>query len=222
MKRIVKSCAFSLLAMIWSHALVRTSLAEPITTGGFSFSDEQGGFQIKSVVGLGTRDDPFIIVEELSFQGPVILTIRRLPTPPPGTPELYIPSLNGIQISLEKITINKTKHVWVGFDLELQEKLHVPSTHGDGLSFDQVGKKPADIRANRFLLADRLFEPHDRIHFFKGHVNPGSSVRFSMQITDITPTSEFFLRQEPQFLYARNNKLQSAPHRFASMPGKMN
>ncbi|MEP6566060.1 MAG: hypothetical protein ABJB10_13060, partial [Mesorhizobium sp.] len=45
-------------------------------TGAYSFSDELGGFHITGASGIGTRDDPLIISEELNSATPVTLTIR--------------------------------------------------------------------------------------------------------------------------------------------------
>ncbi len=200
----MKRMLTALAALAISFGLNDPVHAGQINIGGYSFSDELGGFQLKSVRGQGSRRNPFVIVEELQSPGPVILTIRRLPPPADAESGPHIVPLYGMQISLEKITVNKTGLVWVGFDLELQEKLNVPSPHGDGLSFDQVEKRENSVRANRFAVADRLFEPHDRIHFFKGHVNPDDSAQFTVHITDITPTKVFYLLQEPQFLFAQN------------------
>ena len=178
--------------------------AEELIAGQYSFSDELGGFRLKSVKGLGSREHPFVIVQELKEFAPAVLTIRRIKLPSGNKLRKLVPVPEmGMQISIHSLTINKTRKVWVGFDLELQEILHTPSTHGDGLSFDQVEKDPKDISADHFSLIDRLFEPYDRIHFFNGVVNPDATARFSVHITDVTPTNKFYLVQEPLFLTAR-------------------
>ena len=182
--------------------------AETLVAGGYSFSDEMGGFKLKSVQGAGTRERPFVIVQELKSHAPAILTVRKLPEEQTPSISPRIAPSPGVQLKLEVIAINKTGRIWVGYDLELQEKLHIPSTHGDGLSFDQLRKKTADVSANKFASIDRFFEPHDRIHFFKGHVNPGDSLEFAVHVTDVTPTSIFYFVQEPRFLFAHR---QSPP-----------
>ncbi|MGI9483109.1 MAG: hypothetical protein ACR2OR_12215 [Hyphomicrobiales bacterium] len=179
--------------------------ADTLEAGGYSFSDEMGGFRLKTVRGAGTPDRPFVIVEELKSHAPAILTVRKLPEKPVRSFSPSIAPSQGVQIKLEVVAINKTGRIWVGYDLELQEKLHIPSTHGDGLSFDQLRKKAADVSANKFASVDRFFEPHDRIHFFKGHVNPGDSLEFAVHITDVTPTAIFYFVQEPRFLFARKD-----------------
>ncbi|MGI9373780.1 MAG: hypothetical protein ACR2OJ_14920 [Hyphomicrobiales bacterium] len=178
--------------------------AGEIIAGEFSFSDELGGFRILSVSGNGTPDNPFVVVQELSGIRPSILTIKRLNVPeePINKSGWRIPS-GGTQVALRTVTKNKTRKVWVGFDIELQEILHSPSTHSDGLSFDQLGKDERDIRADRFDLVDRQFEPYDRIQFFEGRVNPDMTASFSMRITDVTPRDVFYLVQEPRFLVAQ-------------------
>ncbi|TIV73835.1 MAG: hypothetical protein E5V79_04225, partial [Mesorhizobium sp.] len=44
------------------------------TTGAYSFSDELGGFRITGVSGIGTKEDPLVIKEELNTATPVTLT----------------------------------------------------------------------------------------------------------------------------------------------------
>ncbi len=184
-------------------AFGQSASAGEITAGGFSFSDELGGFRILSVSGNGTPENPYVVVQELSGIRPAILTIKRLDMPdtPSETGGWRIPT-GGTQVALRTVTTNKTRKVWVGFDMELQEILHTPSTHSDGLSFDQLGKDERDIRADKFKLVDRHFEPHDRIQFFEGSVDPDMTASFSVRITDVTPRNVFYLLQEPRFLVA--------------------
>ena len=111
---------------------------------------------------------------------------------------------NGVwtAIYLTKVVHNRTRRVWVGFELELQEVLHQPSVYGDGLSFDQGRAVPVEISSDAFARNHRLFEPYDRIRFEDGSVDPDGSVRLQGHITDPTPVSEFYLVQEPQILFA--------------------
>lgn len=187
----------ALLVTITSNAA-----AASLEAGGYLFSDEQGGFRLISAMGTGSRDDPVVLVEEFTSSGPVTLTIRRLPHI--FDPKKPIPPDPTVNIAIIKKVINRSGRVWVGFDLELQELFQVPSLHGDGLSFDQIGKLPGDIQSDIFPLSDRFFEPHDRIHFFNGSVNPDGAAKFSLYITDPTPVNVFYLLQQPQLLYARN------------------
>ena len=116
-------------------------------------------------------------------------------------------------LNLHKIVINRTKRVWVGFDLELEEIRGRPSTFSDGLSFDQFFMKSDQIDSDRFLRGERMFEPRDRIQFFRGSVDPDHTVRFTLLITDASPNQMFYLVQQPQFVMAGPgpvNRLRSA------------
>ncbi len=184
--------------------------AAPLATGGFTFSDELGGFRLLSVSGTGSADDPIVVEEELTGTGPAILVIRRDIVRYPANPW----ARNGVwtAIHLTKVVRNLTGRVWIGFDLELQEKLHKPSVYGDGLSFDQGRAVPAEIRSNAFARNHRLFEPYDRIRFEDGSVDPDATLRLEIHITDPTPVSVFYLVQDPQILYAGLD----SPLKFAS------
>jgi len=179
-------------------AAVRRGEAFELTTGNYSFSDELGGFRLISAVGTGTRDDPVIVVEEFEDVLPVTLTVRRLHPlrgdtgHPGGLPMLVV----------VKRVVNRSKRVWAGFEVELQEILHRPSNYGDGLSFNQYGAEASDIWSDSFAENDRKFEPFDRILFQTGHVDPEAIATFKLTITDPTPTSVFYIVQDPKILSA--------------------
>ena len=175
-------------------------LAEPLSTGGFTFSDELGGFRLVSVSGIGSADDPIIIEEELADIGPVVLVIRRDVVRNSADPW----ARNGVwtAIYLTKVVHNRSRRIWVGFELELQEELHQPSVYGDGLSFDQGRAVPVEIGSDAFARNYRLFEPYDRIRFENGSVDPDATLRLEIHITDPTPVREFYLVQDPQILLA--------------------
>ena len=177
--------------------------AAPLSTGGFTFSDELGGFRLVSVSGIGSADDPIIVEEELTGIGPVVLVIRRNVVGDPDNPW----ARNGVwtAIYLTKVVRNRSRRIWAGFELELQEELHKPSIYGDGLSFDQGRAVPVEIGSDAFARNHRLFEPYDRIRFEDGSVDPDGTVRFEVHITDPTPVREFYLVQDPQILFAARN-----------------
>ena len=189
----------SVIAMLFAIAPLRVSAA-PLSTGGFTFSDELGGFRILSVSGIGSADDPIIIEEELTGTGPVVLIIRRNVVRDQADPW----ARNGVwtAIYLTKVVRNRSRRIWAGFELELQEVLHQPSPYGDGLSFDQGRAVPVEIGSDTFARNYRLFEPYDRIRFEGGSVDPDATMRLDVHITDPTPVSEFYLVQDPQILYA--------------------
>jgi hypothetical protein len=169
--------------------------------GGLTFSDELGGFRLISVSGRGSIEDPIVIVEELTGIDPAVLVIRGLQDPAregdviAGRPILYL--------AMIKIVLNRSRRVWGGFDLELQQELGTPSPYGDGLSFDQTGGFGARLHSDRFATNRQIFEPYDRVRFELGSVDPGAQARFRFFITDPTPVSEFYLLQEPRLLMAR-------------------
>jgi hypothetical protein len=168
--------------------------AAELFAGGFSFSDELGGFRLVSASGEGTAGDPIVVVEEIEEAAPITLVIRRhLRLDDPMRPG-YAP------LVLEKVVINHSLRVWAGFEIELQEILKRPSVYGDGLSFNQFGAQPPDVTADSFADNERLYEPYDRIRFSNGHVDPEATVRFRFIITDPTPLVEFYLVQDPKLL----------------------
>ncbi len=190
----------ALLAMAMAPARLP---AAPLSTGGFTFSDELGGFRLVAVSGIGSADDPIVVEEELTGTGPVVLVIRRDVVRNPADPW----ARNGVwtAIYLTKIIRNRSRRIWAGFELELQEELHQPSVYGDGLSFDQGRAVPVEISSNAFAKNRRLFEPYDRIRFEDGSVDPDGSLRLEIHITDPTPVREFYLVQDPQILFAGLN-----------------
>lgn len=175
--------------------------AETFSAGGLQFSDELGGFRLISVSGTGTAADPIVIVEEVTDVGPAVLVIRgqQMSTGRGGAE--YPASF--VNLAVIKVAINRTKRVWTGYDLELQEIFKTPSPYEDGLSFDQLGSfSDEPFRADAFARTRRLEEPYDRVRFHQGSVDPGAAVRFNLFITDPTPAAEFYLLQEPQLLVA--------------------
>ncbi len=165
------------------------------SAGGYSFSDELGGFRLLSASGAGTTADPVVVVEEILDPAPITLVIRRQP----GTIARRAPHA---PLTLVKVVHNRSQLVWAGFELELREVLTRPSSYGDGLSFNQFGAKAPDVSSDAFADNDRIFEPHDRIRFERGFVDPDATARFKVTITDPTPDIEFYLLQDPKLLSA--------------------
>jgi hypothetical protein len=165
------------------------------TAGAYSFSDELGGFRITGASGIGTRDDPLVITEELNSATPVTLTIRTTrPIQAFGAAGQYANGIMYMRIDV----LNNSGQAWVEFQFELQEILDQPSVFGDGLSFDQRNKTPENIRSDSFADFDRDFEPYDRLLFRNGHVDPLKTARFEFLITDYTPRWTFYLVQDPR------------------------
>jgi hypothetical protein len=165
--------------------------AEPVSLDGLTFSDELGGFDIVKASGSGSLEDPFVLVEDLTADGPAILTIR-------GMSHRFgnrIRSHHDVGFALTKIVRNRTKRAWSLFNLELREFLDRASPFGDGLSFGQASEAGRPFRSDRFTETLETTEPFDGVQFFGGVVEPGQTVAVSVVITDTTPTWQFYLLQ---------------------------
>ena len=179
------------LAGAVSAALALPAAAEPITLGGITFSDELGGVTLHAGWGSGTTGDPFVLVEEITDDGPAILIVRglkdRLGDPLRGSGQ------NGF--SLTKIVTNRTERPWAAFELELREHLEQPSTYEDGLSFGQANWAKRSFGADRFATVSTTDEPLDAVVFSDGIVAAGETVTVTAMLTDYTPLQELFLLQ---------------------------
>lgn len=186
-------------------ALTSAASAEPVpraeiqpeikVAGAYSFSDELGGFEIRSVSGIGSRADPIVIVEELPSASPVTLVIRARGKIKPFAPAGEF--ANGFMY-LRVIAINASGLPWLEFEFELQEIRQQPSVYGDGLSFDQRRTGTDSFASDRFKRYDDRFEPYDRLIYYDGTVNPRESVEFTFLISDFTPRPVFYLVQDPR------------------------
>ena len=170
------------------------SLGAEFSAGGFSFSDELGGFRLLSASGSGRPDDPIVLAEEIFDVQPVTLVIRNL--------SLVAGRPLQTQVVLVKRVVNGSNRVWAAFELELQEIRKKPSVYSDGLSFKQFAASPPDAGSDSFAQNERNFEPYDRIEFLGGHVDPEATAEFRVTITDATPVAEFYLVQDPKLLAA--------------------
>jgi len=184
----------AIVAPLLSAFCIVPAGAVELFAGGFSFSDELGGFRLTKASGSGTASDPVVLAEEFLELAPVTLVIRRQAALTDRDPLA--------SLSLVKLVTNRSGQAWGGFVVELQEKLGHPSDYWDGLSFDQFGPRPADVSSDSFKKNNREFEPYDRIRFEDGHVDPERTARFTLTITDPTPTPTFYLLQDPQLLSA--------------------
>ena len=177
-----------LAAMLAGHP----AAAAPITVQGITFSDEEGDFTILKVTGTGTLADPFVVVEDITGDTP-ILVIRGMSV---GFGN-RIGSQHVIGFAMAKIAINHTKSSWTEYRMELRTTPTDPSPYGDGLSFAQgyTGGPPASSIG--FHHTQVIDEPFDAINFTDGTIKPGESVSFDFMITDMTPKPEVFLLQQP-------------------------
>jgi hypothetical protein len=189
--------------------------AETWTTAGLTFSDELGGTRLVGASGTGTRDDPIILLEEISGAGPAVLVVRNHRT---GHLDLS-PALGFLGLSVVKIVANLGPWPWSGFDLELRRTLDQPSVYTDGLSFDQPQSFARVAKADRFAQTLQDDEPFDRIRFDGGNVDPQEHLRLDFDIVDVNGAAVFYLVQRPIVLLARDDRLD-AP-RWLSLLGEM-
>jgi hypothetical protein len=168
------------------------AMAAPITVEGITFSDELGDFTVLKVTGTGTLQDPFVVVEDVTGDTP-ILVIRGMNI---GFGN-RIGSQHVIGFAIAKIAINHTGSSWTEYRMELRTTPTEPSPYGDGLSFAQgyTGGLPAS--SSGFHHARVIDEPFDAIDYTDGQIKPGESVSFDFMITDMTPKPEVFLLQQP-------------------------
>jgi hypothetical protein len=166
--------------------------AEPITLAGLTFSDELGGVRLVEGWGTGALDDPIVLVEEITGDGPAILVVR-------GMSYRFgnrIGSHHEIGFALTKLVRNGTGELWSLFNLELRELLDRASPFGDGLSFGQASEAGRPFASDRFAESIETREPFDGVQFVDGLVEPGQTVAMSVVVTDTTPRFEFYLLQK--------------------------
>ena len=172
--------------------------AETWTAGGLSFSDAPGGARLLAVSGTGTRDDPIVLVEEITGPEPAMLKISN-----GRTGQLQVsPAIGFLSLSVVKYVVNRGPWRWAGFDLELRTSPDQPSVYSDGLSFDQPQNFGRIARADRFVQTVQEDEPFDRIRFDGGQVDPGQYLRLDFDIVDANGTAVFYLVQRPIVLLA--------------------
>jgi hypothetical protein len=166
--------------------------AEPITVDSLTFSDELGGVRLEQAWGSGSLDDPIVLVEEITGDGPAILIVRGM-THRFGN---RIRSHHEVGFALTKLVRNGTGQPWSLFNLELREFLDYASPFGDGLSFGQASDTGRPFRSDRFVEGVETTEPFDGVQFVDGVVEPGETVALSFVVTDTTPRWEFYLLQK--------------------------
>ena len=179
--------------------------AEAWTTGGLTFSDELGGTRLVGASGTGTRDDPIVLLEEISGAGPAVLVVRNGRN---GHLDVS-PALGFLSLSVVKIVANMGPWAWAGFDLELRRTPDRPSVYTDGLSFDQPQSFARIAKADRFAQTLQDDEPFDRIRFDGGTVDPQEYLRLDFDIVDVNGAAVFYLVQQPTVLLAGHDRLDA-------------
>lgn len=170
--------------------------ARTVRAGQFTFSDEKGGFEILSISGIGTADDPVILTERIFGTEPVTLVIRADPV---AADDGVMRTGGMYAFAMMKIVINDTPSSWTGFSVELQEISGKPSGYFDGLSFDQIAQFNERLAtSDRFADIGVEQEPRDRINFHSGSVTRLDRAELVFNITDLTPRAEFYMVQDPE------------------------
>ena len=183
------------------------ALADPVVLEGLTFSDELGGLTIVEARGRGSLEDPFVLFEDVTTDGPAILVIRGM-THRFGN---RIRSHHDIGFALTKVVRNRTDQPWSLFNLELREFLDYASPFGDGLSFGQSTEAGRPFRADRFAENLETREPFDGVQFYSGLVPPDGAVAISVVVTDTTPRWQFYLLQSQDSPLAAAPELEPRP-----------
>jgi hypothetical protein len=198
------------LVCVVAVCLAPNVAARSWTTGGIIFSDDPGSVRLLGASGTGTRDDPIVLVQEITGAGPAILLIRN-----GRTGDLNVsPALGFLRLAVVSIVVNRGPWAWSGFDLELRRTPDQPSVYTDGLSFDQPQSFARVAKADRFAQSLQDDEPFDRIRFDGGNVDAEESLRLDFDIVDVNGGAVFYLVQRPIVLFALQDHAP-APQRLA-------
>jgi hypothetical protein len=165
--------------------------ADRVVLDGVVFGAEHGGLRLLDGWGRGSRDEPFVLIEEITTGGAAVLTVRQ------ATTQFGRRVAGGVGVGfvLKKIVTNRTERPWTLFEMELRQDLVEPSDYWDGLSFHQAGDRAPYVTSDRFAAVDLADEPADRLAFSEATIAPGETVVVQIAITDHSPVSPFFLIQ---------------------------
>lgn len=175
----------------------RSAVSAPLLVAGLEFSDEEGGLVLHEAWGTGTPEDPITLVEDITDDGPALLTVRGLGTAfgNRATGSLGVGSGRGVGFVLVKIVRNLTARPWHSFEMELREIKSRPSTFEDGLSFGQAMGGERVFGSDRFDAMRQTDEPLDSVVFSGATILPGESVTVRVVISDFSPNWQFYILQ---------------------------
>ena len=179
--------------LILLPGLPAVTVAAQITHQGLIFSDELGGFDLVDVSGSGTLDDPITVVERVTGDRAITLTIRNFGRDFGNR----IGSQHASAFAMKKIVINDSGHVWRNYQMELREVTTRHSPYGDGLSFGQNSYIGLHYTKSSFPRIQRFDEPEDTLGFSGMEVHRSERAEFSFIISDMSPVSVFYLIQVP-------------------------
>ena len=169
------------------------ALAKEITIAGITFSDELGGFELQSVTGQGTIEDPFVVVEKVTGPSDPTLAIRGL----------YYDNKNrltthhAVGLAIRKIAINATNRAWHNYEMELRKVLTRHSPYEDGLSFGQNSALGISFLSSTFPFTQKTDEPQDTLSFSGTDILPGEQAIFNFIVTDMSPSLTLYILQRP-------------------------
>jgi len=170
------------------------ALAKDILLGGLRFSDRGASIELHDGWGSGTREDPFVLVEDLLSDDNAVLTITGVRRDFGNRIDLAQP----IGFTLTKIVRNLTPRPWHIFEMEVRELRERASTYEDGLSFAQASGDKRLYKSDRFTDIWQTDEPLDAVTFSGDTIHPGETVQMTVTITDFSPSYRFFLIQRRQ------------------------
>lgn len=175
----------------WLCLVAAPAGAVSLTVNGITFTDELGGFRLIDVRGSGRQDDPFVVTEEITGEGPAILSIYGLDQ---GLGD-EAASRHSLSFWMTKVAINKTDRPWLEYQIELRETEESTSPYLDGLSFAQAWEGRV-IVSDKFGYVEPIDEPFDSVLFRDGLVPADAAVSFSFVVTDESPRARILLIQQ--------------------------
>jgi len=178
--------------LIWGLVAAAPTLAVEITQEGLTFSDEGGGFVLKSVTGRGSLDDPYVVTEEVTGPRKAILIVRGLRRVGNRIGTHHIAA-----VAITKIVVNRSTEAWQSYQMELREIETRHSPYEDGLSFGQNTLVAGAFTTSSFPDLLRYDEPQDTLGFSGSVVQPGEGAQFSFLVTDMSPVERIYIFQEP-------------------------
>ncbi len=165
--------------------------AAVVETGGLVFSDEEGGVVLREAWGVGTPEDPITLVEDITDDGPAVVTVRGMRA---GFGNRATGG-HGVGFVLVKIVRNLTSRPWHSFEMEVREIMGRPSTFEDGLSFGQAMGDRRVFGSDRFVELQQTDEPLDSVVFSGATILPGEQVAVRVVVTDFSPNWQFYILQ---------------------------
>jgi len=181
----------SLAALVTLALTLGQAGAAAVETAGLVFSDEEGGLVLRDAWGIGTPEDPITLVEDITDDGPAVVTVRGMRAAFGNRAT----GGHGVGFVLVKIVRNLTSRPWHSFEMEVREIMGRPSTFEDGLSFGQAMGDRRVFGSDRFVELQQTDEPLDSVVFSGATILPGEQVAVRVVVTDFSPNWQFYILQ---------------------------